>query len=378
MDGMIRRILASKIPVLTFIGPAGASCGSAGVYILYASHVAAMAPGTNIGSATPVMIGSGGETAKPSSSDIPKEAGADDQINLKRKQIHHAIGQIRSLAEYHGRNADFGEKTITEAANVTSTTALQIHAIDLIVSTPEELLASVQGKRVRMLTGTQELLLNHAEIRKLDQGVRTRFLTFLAHPAVASILMMIGVLGILGEIQYPGSIFPGVIGALCLLLGLYAMQTLPVNYAGAGLILLGVILMILEIKVVSYGMLAVAGVISFALGGVMLVRSGGEVEKATIALIAGSGIAIGSVMAALIYLARKSQNADVQSGAEQMLRSIGMAETVISPSGGRVRVHSELWNARTEGSEIPEGAKVRILERDGTFLRVERVADKAP
>ncbi len=371
MDSMIRRIMSARIPVMTLVAPPGAACGSAGVYILYSSHLAAMAPGTNIGSATPVMIGAGGETQKPASEEIPKEAGADDQINLKRKQIHHAVAQIRSLAEYHGRNGDFAEKTVTEAANVTSTTALQIGAIELIASSPEELLAKAKGRHVRMTTGSLELNFEGAEIRKLDTGFRAQFLRLLAHPAVASILMMIGVLGILGEIQYPGSIFPGVVGSICLILGLYAMQTLPVNYAGFGLILLGIVLMILEVKVVSYGMLAVAGVVCFALGGVMIVRAGGEVERTTIALIAGSGLSIGAAIAAMIVLARSAQRRPVQSGAEQMLSETGIAETEITATSGRARVHSELWQARTAGPAIPAGSTVRVTARHGTELSVE-------
>jgi len=374
MDSMIRRILSSNVPVLTYIGPPGAACGSAGVYILYASHVAAMAPGTNIGSATPVMIGgSGNEPAKPSTDEIPKEAGADDQVNLKRKLFHHAIAQIRSLAEYHGRNAEFAQRTITEAANVTSTEALGLGAIEYVVSSPEDLLKKANGRSIRMLTGTQVLQLDGLEIRTIQTGFRAEFLSLLANPALASILMMIGILGILGEVQYPGSIFPGVIGGICLILGLYALQTLPVNYAGVGLIILGIIMMILEVKVLSHGMLAISGVVSFALGGVLLVRSGGVVEKTTIALIAGSGLTIGWIIAGLMYLAQKSQRSAVVSGGEQLLRETGVTETEVSPSGGRVRLHSELWSAKTENGTLTPGTRVSITNRNGMLLTVRAI-----
>lgn len=369
MDSMIRRILSSSVPVLTFIGPPGASCGSAGVYILYASHVASMAPGTNVGSATPVSMGGNGE--EDSTDKIPDNAGADDRLNMKRKLLNHARAQIRSLAEYHGRNAPFAERTITEAANITSTEALSLGAIDYIAESPEALLKKSHGKTVRMLTGTQTLDLADVQIKKIESGFRSEFLAILANPAVASILMMLGVLGIMAEIQYPGTIFPGVIGGICLILGLYALQTLPVNYAGAGLLLLGIVLMLLEIKVVSYGMLAVSGVICFALGAVLLVRSGGVVEQTTIAIIAGTGLAVGSTVAFMIYAAAKSRKAPVVSGTEQLLTESATALTEITPAGGQVRLHSEIWTAKTESERIPAGAALKVVRRDGMTVTVE-------
>lgn len=370
MDSMIRRILSSSVPVITYVGPAGASCGSAGVFILYASHIAAMAPGTNVGSATPVTMG-GSEEPEETPDRIPQDAGADDRLNMKRKILNHAKAQIRSLAEYHGRNAPFAERTITEAANITSTEALSLGAIDFIAESPESVLEKSHGRTVRMLTGTRTLDTKDLKIEKLETGFRAEFLSILANPAVASILMMVGVLGILAEIQYPGTIFPGVIGGICLLLGLYALQTLPVNYAGAGLLLFGIVLMLLEIKVVSYGMLSVSGVICFALGAVLLVRSGGVIEHTTIALIAGTGLAVGSLSALLIYAAAKSRRAPVVSGSEQLLHETATALTEITTEGGRIRLHSELWNARSESGSIPAGAALRVVRRDGMIVTVK-------
>jgi membrane-bound serine protease (ClpP class) len=370
MDSMIRRILSSSVPVLTFIGPPGASCGSAGVYILYASHVASMAPGTNVGSATPVSMGGNGEE-ESAPDKIPDSAGADDRLNMKRKLLNHARAQIRSLAEYHGRNAPFAERTITEAANITSTEALSLGAIDFLAESPEALLQKSHGKTVRMLTGMQTLDLKDVQIKKIESGFRSEFLSILANPAVASILMMLGVLGIMAEIQYPGTIFPGVIGGICLILGLYALQTLPVNYAGAGLLLLGILLMLLEIKVVSYGMLAVSGVICFALGAVLLVRSGGVVEQTTIAVIAGTGLAIGSVAALMIYAAAKARRAPVVSGKEQLLSESATALTEITPAGGQIRLHSEIWGAKSEGMIIPAGSALKVVGRDGMTVTVK-------
>lgn len=374
MDGMIRRILSSKVPILTYVGPAGASCGSAGVYIMYSSHVAAMASATNIGSATPVSLSPSGES-QPSTGDstIPKEAGVDDSVNLKRKQINHAIGQIRSLAEYHKRNPTFAEKSISEAANITSIEAQRTGVIDLLAETPEELLAKADGRQVRMLTETRTLDLKDTEIREIESDFRSNFLSVLTNPAVASILMMIGVLGILVEVQYPGTVFPGVIGAICLLLGLYAMQSLPVNYAGMGLLILGVIFLILEVKVVSYGMLSVAGIVCFTLGAVMLVRSAGDIAYATLFTIIGSGVAIAGTMAFVIYKARESQRKAVVSGSEQTLSEIGVTLSEVTDRGGRIRLHSEIWFAKSESGEIAEGKQVNVLRREGMQLIVKEV-----
>ena len=251
MDDMIRDILSSKVPVVTYVSPPGASCGSAGVYIMYASHIAAMAPATNIGSATPVQIGgSSPESEDPetgtASDRIPETAGADDALNMKRKMLNHSRAQMRALAEYHGRNKDFAVRSITHAENVTSSEAVRIGAIDLAVETEAELLAAIDGRTVRMADGPRKIEVKDARVERIEIDFRRSILNMLANPNVAMILMMLGMLGIFAEIYHPGAIFPGAIGAICLLLGLYAMQSLSVDYTGLALIALGVVFFILE------------------------------------------------------------------------------------------------------------------------------------
>lgn len=377
MDDMIRRILSARIPVITYVYPPGATCGSAGVYLMYASHAAAMAPGTNIGSATPVQMGGGGfggqEEEKPArpADRIPETAGADDELNMKRKLLHHAIAQMRSLAEYHGRNVEFGERSITHAENITSTEALRIRAIDAIAESEAALLAQLHGKSVRLLTGRAALNTAGARIEPIESDFRTRALAVIAHPQVAMILMMIGMLGILAEVFYaPGSIFPGALGAVCLVLGLYALQTLPVNYAGFALIALGVLFFILEIKIISYGLLSIAGIASLTLGSLMLLRSGDEFLGMGATVIITISVLSGLAMAAIAYLAARSQRGRPVSGAEGLAAETGVAQTEITAESGRVFIHSEIWQARSAGGNIPSGAEVRVVERRGLLLIV--------
>ena len=373
MDEMCRNILNSGVPVFTFVWPPGAYAGSAGVYIMYSSHLSAMAPATNIGSATPVSMGGEEKKDAPQSDRIPDSAGTDDTKNMKRKLMNHAKAQIRGFAEYHGRNAKFAELTITHAENITSAEAASIHAIDLVATSPADLLKKADGRTVRMVDGKKKLELKNAKIITIEGDFRNRFLSFLTNPAIVNLLMMIGVLGILAEIQYPGSVFPGVIGAICLVLGLYAMQSLPVNYAGVGLIILGVIFFILEIKVVSYGMLSVAGAVSLIIGSIMLAKSGDQLMWDTLAImLATSAIFIG-IMVFLVYKAAEVMRLEPVSGVEGLLSEHGRVMQEVSGSSGSVFIHSEIWAARsaTAGRVIPLDASVRVKKVEGLVLYVE-------
>ncbi|MBX7056816.1 MAG: nodulation protein NfeD [Leptospirales bacterium] len=377
MDEMVRAIMSSKVPVISYVAPPGASCGSAGVFLMYASQVSAMAPGTNIGSATPVSTGGGGfggeQQPEAGEDRIPETAGANDELNMKRKILHHAQAQIRSLAQYYGRNQRFAERSITHADNLTTEEAAAIGAIDLIAENEAQLLQRIEGRRVRMAAGYEDLRLQGAEIREISADFRNRILSILSHPQVAMILMMLGMLGLMAEVYYsPGAIFPGALGALCLVVGLYALQTLPVDYSGLALIALGILFFILEIKIVSYGLLSVAGLISISLGALMLFRSGDEFLGAgqsailTIAIMGAAG------MAAIAYLAARAQRAPRVSGSEQLIRESGEASTEINASSGQVFIHSELWQARSEGGPIPRGAKVSVVARNGLCLTVRQ------
>lgn len=375
MDEMCRKILNSPVPVITYVYPPGAYAGSAGVYIMYASHLAAMAPATNIGSATPVQMGGGGAGDKkesgPKTDRIPDRAGSDDGINMKRKLFHHAQAQIRSFAEFHGRNPTFAERTITHAENITSTEAFKTGAIELVASSPQELLEKAHGRTVRLIGGRESLNLKDLPVEKLESDFRSEFLKIITNPVVVNLLMMIGVLGILGEVQYPGSIFPGAIGAICLLLGLYAMQQLPVNYAGVALIGLGVIFFLLEIKIVSYGMLSLAGTACLLIGSILLAKDAGELLWSSLATIIATTAAVAGIIVVLMLKAAKVMRSEKVKGMDTLDGMLGEALSEITAENGRAFVHSEIWAARSEAGSIPKGAPVRVVRREGLTFFVE-------
>ncbi len=378
MDDMIRNILRSEVPVLTYISPPGAACGSAGVYIMYASHVAAMAPATNIGSATPVSVGGGasspekGSKKKKEGDRIPKVAGTDDAINMKRKLINHSRAQIRSLAQFHGRNAIFAEKTITQAINMTSKEAYKIKAIDILAPNEASLLKQVDGRIVRMSSGSHRLSLKDAKIITIKKDFRQSILDLIANPNLAHILMMLGILGIIAEIQSPGLIFPGAIGAISLCLGLYAMQTLSLSYTALGLLGLGFIFFLLEIYIMSYGLLSIAGILSLLLGSLMLVRNADEFTSLSLVLILSVSLFTGVLLSVLIYLVTKSQKAKPASGYEKLIEETAIAKTIINEHTGFVFIHGEVWQARAD-QEIAPKTSVRIISRKGLLLFVEAV-----
>ena len=369
MDEMIRSILSSRVPVITYVGPPGASCGSAGVYILYASHLAAMAAATNIGSATPVSMGGGGAPGEDDR--IPETAGADDALNMKRKLFNHSIAQMRSLAEFHNRNAEFGVRTITHAENITSTEALRIGAIEIMADSEAELLKKADGRRVHMAGGYVTLDLKDARIQDQTTDFRYDILSILNHPFVAYLLLSGGLLGIMMEITHPGNIFPGAIGAICLILGLYAMQTLPIDYTGVLLMGLGIVFFILELSIMSYGLLSIAGVICFVLGSLMLVESGDDFLGVSFALAITSSSLFSLLMAVLVYKGAQAHRAKKVSGYDKLLTEIGVARKDITPDSGTVFIHSEIWQARTRQETIPAGSRVRVLDKDGLTLIVD-------
>ena len=379
MDKMCQNILNSKVPVVTYVHPLGAYAGSAGVYIMYASHLAVMSPTTNIGSATPVMSGGGGEDGKKGDDRIPETAGTDDAKNLKRKLFNHARAQIRSFSQFHGRNAEFGERTITHAENLTAREALKLDAIEMIVESPEMLIEQAHGRRVRMAGGYQLLNLKGARLVDVEGDFRLSFIEFLSNPAVIQLLMMFGVLGIWIEIQYPGGIFPGAVGAICLLLGLYGMQNLPGNYAGVALIILGAVFFILEIKVISYGLLSLGGTACFIVGSLLLVPSGEEFIWQSVLLALGTSLTVALIMGILVIKAAQVMRTAPVTGVEILEQELGVAQTEINENSGHVFIHSELWSARSfnSGEVIAKGTVVQVRERDGMTMKVEPAPEGA-
>ncbi|RPH66213.1 MAG: nodulation protein NfeD [Burkholderiales bacterium] len=417
MREIIRAILSAPVPVLTFVAPSGARAASAGTYILYASHVAAMAPGTNLGAATPVSIGGGlplpgsGQDDRsrdgapgsdrperaaqdgPAKEGAPKEGapkegaakegaakdgaardGAAGQPRrpasaMEAKVVNDAVAYIRSLAQLRGRNADWAESAVREGASLSAEEARARNVIDLMATSVTNLLELAHGRTVTV--GERSVVLDTSGIAQLaiDPDWRTRLLSAITNPNLALILMMIGFYGLIFEFMNPGALYPGTIGAICLLLGLYALSALPLNYAGLALIVLGVGLMIAEAFTPSVGILGIGGAIAFILGATILIDTdvpGFEVSLPIIAGIAAAGLGFSLLVARLAWRSRKRP---LVSGREGMLGERG---TVLDWTGrsGRVLAAGERWKAESDASLAP-GQRVRVTGVDGLVLRVE-------
>ncbi len=360
MDEMVKAIMNSKIPVITYIAPPGATCGSAGVFILLSSHIAAMAPATNIGSATPITIGQN-----------PQDQNQKDEA-LKKKIMNHAIAKIEAIAKYYNRNTEFAKKTITEAANIPSEKAFEIKLIDYVAITEEDLLNQIDGKFVRTIEGEKILKTKNVKVIEIQDDIRNKILSIIANPNIAYFLIMIGIAGIMIEIQYPGLIFPGVIGAICLVLGLYGLQTLPVNYAGFLLILLGIIFLILELKIISYGLLSIAGIISILLGAIWIADSMKEIEETSLSIILGTTFVIVITFIIITRKVIKATKNKIVSGEQILFSEIGEAIMDITQNQGKVYIHGEYWNAISD-EFIPKGSKVQPIQRNGMILIVKKV-----
>jgi membrane-bound serine protease (ClpP class) len=406
MRVIIEAILASPVPVAGFVSPQGARAASAGTYILYASHVAAMAPGTNLGAATPVQIGGGGgpsplpspggqpeETdGQPEETDggeggegDPAEEGAEDTAptsqdrpTIEDKAINDAVAYIRSLAQLRGRNAEWAEKAVREAASLSAEEAVGQNVADLMAEDLSDLLTRIDGRAVSV--AGQERVLDTGDVRTvtIEPDWRTELLSILTNPNVAYILMLLGIYGLLFELYSPGLIFPGVTGAISLILALYAFQVLPVDYGGLALILLGIALMAAEAFVAGFGVLGFGGVVAFVIGSVMLMDTdapGFDVSYAVILPVALVG-ALG-VLAIGIFVV-SSRRRPVVSGAEEM---VGLKGEVVEWQGGegRVHTHGEIWQARADAPLEP-GQRVRVQQLDGLTLVVEpdRAAETQP
>lgn len=370
MRDIIKAILASPVPVVGYVAPSGARAASAGTYIMYASHVAAMAPATNIGAATPVSLTGGGSVPLPSSSS-GKPAGAGESTEM-RKATNDAVAYIRALAERRGRNADWAEQAVREATSVSAQQALKLHVIDLIAPNLTQLLADIDGRKVETAAGTRVLHARAASVATISPGWRSQFLGVIANPSVAYILLLIGLGGLVMEGMHPGGILPGVVGAICLLLALYAFQLLPVNFAGLALILLGVILIVSEAFVPAYGVLGTGGVISFVIGSVIFMHTGVPGYGIALPVVIGLAIAAAGMLAGIVWMAVRSHKQPVVSGREEMVGAI--AEVVADFEGrGAVHVHGERWQAR---SDVPlsRGQIVSVTGMHGLVLDVKPVA----
>ncbi len=389
MRDIIRAILASTVPVATYVTPSGARAASAGTYILYASHVAAMAPATNLGAATPVSIGGddsapvplpgnpvGKDKSDKDKADKDKKAEPDGQATpsppgsaMEHKVVNDAVAYIRGLAELRGRNADWAEQAVRGAASLTATAALQQHVIDVVAANLPELLARIDGREVRLATGEAKLATRGLTAVTVKPDWRTELLAVITNPTVAYGLMMIGIWGLLLEGYNPGAVLPGVTGAICLLIALFAFQILSVNYAGLALVAVGTGMIIAEFFFPTYGSLGIGGLIAFVVGSLILFDSdvpGLSVGRPLIAAFATVGA---GMIAGIVYLATRAMRRPVATGASGMIGA--SAEVVDGFSGkGRVRYGGELWNARSEVA-LQSGQPARIVRVEGLTLWVE-------
>jgi len=372
MRAIIQKILASPVPIATFVYPEGARAASAGTYILYASHIAAMAPATNLGAATPVSIGGGPEAPTGSESDDGAEGVASNAESLRRKAVNDAAAYIRGLAELRGRNADFAERAVREGASLSAEAAKREGVIEYAADTTRDLLRQLDGATVTTVSGSHTLAVADAPIAALEPGVRTRILALIANPQVAVVLMMIGIYGLFFEFTSPGFGVPGIAGAIFLLLGLYAFHVLPINWAGVALMALGAVMMLAEIFMPSFGALGIGGIIAMLLGGLFLV----EAEAPGFGLPLTFLIAMTLVSAVAIFgigtFAAKSRARPIVSGREQLLRSSGIV-TRVDATSAWAQIEGESWQIQSS-APLTEGMTVHVVGLRGLTLVVEPAA----
>jgi membrane-bound serine protease (ClpP class) len=376
MRAIIKRIIRSQVPVVSFVAPGGARAASAGTYILYASHVAAMAPGTNLGAATPVALGGLPEQGEPQQQDQDEKAESplEPQDAGKRKLINDAAAYIRGLATMRGRNAEWAEQAVREAASLSSEEALELGVIDLLAPTTEALLAQLHGRVVRLPAGDRKLDTEGLRLVPHAPDWRSELLAIISNPNVAYILMLVGIYGLIYEFANPGAILPGTTGAISLLLALYAFHVLPVNYAGVALILLGLALMVAEAFVPSFGALGVGGVVAFVFGSLILIDTELPGYGISLPLILTLAVASALLLVLVVGMALESRRRPVVSGREELLDATGFALDDFSGQG-QVRVHGEVWSAITD-QPLKRNQKLQVTGRDGLVLKVTAVEEE--
>lgn len=371
MREIVQDILASPVPIVTYVSPGGARAASAGTYILYASHLAAMAPGTNLGAATPVSLG-GGPQPLPNGSDKAKTAGKDDASPSDAhtaKAVNDAVAYIRGLAELRGRNADWAEKAVRQAASLPANDALRQRVIEIVTPDLDSLLAQADGRSVQLGGRSVTLQTRGLDTVMVEPGWRTRLLGVITNPNIAYILLLVGIGGLILEATTPGAIFPGTVGAIALVIGLFALNLLPVNYAGVGLLLLGIGLLAAEAFVPSFGVLGLGGTTAFALGSVFLFDTNVPDFTLSLPVIFTATVVVVVVLAILLAAVVRAHRRRVVTGASAM---IGATGEVLTWYGGRghVQIQGERWQASSTAPLMP-GDLVRVTDRTGLALTVE-------
>ncbi len=382
MRDIIQAMLASPVPVAVYVAPEGARAASAGTYILYASHLAAMAPATNLGAATPVQIGGLPAPDRPEEpaaerkkedkqkTDRPQEASRPEPHSaMERKMINDARAYIRALAQLRKRNADWAEQAVTGAASLSAEEALKLGVIDLIAVNVPDLLRQANGRVVWVADKAQTLATQNTVVETITPDWRQRLLGAITHPQVAYILLLLGIYGLFFELAHPGVIAPGVLGGICLLVALFALQVLPINYAGLGLIILGLLFMIAEAFVPSFGALGLGGITAFIVGSLMLWDETGPGFEVPLGIILGFALASALVLIGLGTMLLRQRRRPVVSGMEALLGTTGVALEDFDGTG-RIWIHSESWQARSD-RPLKQGEAVRITGRNGLVLSVQ-------
>jgi len=359
---IVTDLLTARVPVIVYVSPSGSQAASAGVFITLAAHIAAMAPGTNIGAAHPVGM----------------QGGEKDSI-MNEKATNDAAAFIRTISEKRNRNIHWAENAVRQSISITETEALHDSVIDLIAPTVPELLKAIDGKVVSVDGAPHTLRTANARIIEEEMGWKFKILDLLGDPNIAYIFFLLGTFGLLFELYNPGAILPGVVGVICMILAFYSFHTLPVNYAGVGLLLFAIVLFVLELKIVSHGLLAVGGVISLLLGSVMLFSPSSPLEPVSLSW----SVIIPSVLCTALFflfaigMGIRAQRRKPTTGVEGIVGEIGESVSLLSPSG-QVRVHGELWSAKSAGDPIPPGQQVVVERVDGLRLTVKPLGPPRP
>ncbi len=357
MREVIKKILASKVPVAVYVWPPGGRAASAGTFITLAAHVAAMAPNTSIGAAHPVTLGMGG-------------GGTDEAMTAKI--TNDAASYIKSLAKRRGRNEKWAELAVRKSASLSAEDAAAEHVVDFVAADLDGLLAKADGRRVKVGSRTVVIRTKGARVEETTPDLRQRLLAVITNPNVAYILLILGFYGLLFELSNPGSILPGVAGGICIILAFYALATLPVNYAGVALLVFALILFLAEVKVASHGLLTAGGVISMLLGSMLLINTPATYLRISWAVIIPAVVTTLLFFLFAVGLGLRAQRRKTATGDKGMVGERGRAVTPVGPAGGQVFVHSEYWRA-TAAEEIPAGAAVEVVAANGLGVTVKRV-----
>ncbi len=371
---IIQNILASNVPVGVFVAPSGARAASAGTFIAYASHLVGMAPGTHLGAATPVQMSFPGlpkQPQQPQPQPADKTRPADAKTAMERKILNDSIAYLRSLAQLRGRSEKWADKFVRDAATLTASEALKERIVDVVANDVADFLRQIDGRVVKTVAGDKRLDVRAARVERIEPGWKVKFLSAIANPNIAFVLLLIGIYGIIFEFWSPGLTGPGIVGAISLVLALFALSALPLSYAGLALLLLGLALMVGEGLAPGFGILGFGGIVAFILGAIFLFDPAGADIDISIytPLIIATATTSALLLIGLLGFLLRSRRAKVASGSEEL---IGLRAEVLSWSGdsGRIRVHGEIWAARS-GKQFAPGNGVTVIARDGLTLMVE-------